>query len=166
MTILSAQSIRKRHEQLCMKIREPGLIQPFHERTVSDGSTFGLGPAGYDVRLDQDVAIPPNGFTLASIMEWMNVSTDMIAFVHDKSTWARRGLALQNTVIEPGWRGYLTLEITNHSDDWAFLSAGCPIAQIVFHWLDAPTEIPYRGKYQNQERGPQAARMEKGNKGD
>jgi dCTP deaminase len=90
----------------------------------------------------------------------MMMPTDVIGFVHDKSTLARFGIAVQNTVIEPGWTGILTIELTNHSDEFLWLTAGQPIAQIVFHELDAPTERPYSGKYQNQEAGPQAARFE------
>src|SRR5262249_10096909 len=57
----------------------------------------------------------------------------------------------------PGWPGYLTLEISNHSQTEVIIDAGEPIAQIVFELLDFPTEQPYAGKYYNQERGPQPA---------
>jgi dCTP deaminase len=83
--------------------------------------------------------------------------TDLVAFVHDKSTWARRGLSLFNTVIEPGWSGFLTLEIVNHSTNPLRLLSGDPIAQIVFMRMEEPAEKPYAGKYQNQKRGPQEA---------
>lgn len=85
---------------------------------------------------------------------------DVLAKVSDKSTWARRGIAVQNTVIEPGWRGFLTLEITNHGKQIIDIAAGMPIAQIIFHRLEAPAENPYSGKYQNQAAGPQPARFE------
>ena len=84
---------------------------------------------------------------------------DVIAFVHDKSTWARRGLAAQNTVIEPGWSGFLTLELTNHGHETLSLRAGMPIAQVVFHRLMEPTDAPYSGRYQDQAEGPQPARL-------
>jgi dCTP deaminase len=101
---------------------------------------------------------------------------DVIAFVNDKSSWARQGLAVQNTVIEPGWRGYLTIELSNHlpcslmpgereqhsyDGNTIHIFRGDPIAQIVFHKLDYPTEKPYEGKYQDQEAGPQKARLER-----
>jgi deoxycytidine triphosphate deaminase len=60
-----------------------------------------------------------------------------------------------------GWRGWLTLEISNNSLDEVVINAGEPIAQIVFEMLDFPTEQPYAGKYQNQERGPQSARRDR-----
>jgi dCTP deaminase len=148
-TVLSAQTLR---------YVKP--VSPFYERTphLASGTTFGLGPCGYDVRLDQNVVLAPGDFTLASTMEYFTMPADVVGVVHDKSTWARRGLAVQNTVIEPGWCGYLTLELTNHSALEIVLSEGTPVAQILFHALDRETDSPYSGKYQNQERGPQSAR--------
>lgn len=134
------------------------MIDPFHERTVAHGMTFGLGPAGYDVRLAEDVKLPAGGFALASTMERFVIPDDVIAFAMDKSSWARRGLSLFNTVLEPGWEGFLTLELSNAGPTWMTITAGTPIAQIVFQRLDAPTVRPYGGRYQNQEAGPQPAR--------
>lgn len=135
-------------------------VTPFCERTVSNGMTYGLGPAGYDVRLAETIVLSPGAFTLGSTIERFDMPADMLGVVHDKSTWARRGVFVQNTVIEPGWRGYLTLEITFHSGVTTAIPAGAPIAQIVFHRLEAPTDQPYAGKYQDQAAGPQAARSE------
>ena len=147
--ILSAQSIRS---------RKP--IEPFCERSTSHGMTYGVGPAGYDVRIAETISLKSGGYSLASTVEQFSMPDDLIAFVHDKSTWARRFITLQNTVIEPGWRGFLTLEITNHSAKSVIILAGSPIAQIVFHELDAPTDTPYgNGKYQDQESGSQDARL-------
>lgn len=149
MTVLSAQTIR------VSRIVSPCEPRTLHEET---GTTYGLSSCGYDIRLAQDVEINPGGFSLASAEEYFSMRSDIVGIVHDKSTWARRGLAVQNTVIEPGWRGYLTLEITNHSDRVIHLTAGTPIAQVVFHMLDQPTIMPYDGKYQDQQYGPQSAR--------
>lgn len=148
--IVSGQTLRQ---------RKP--LSPFTERDKAFGMTYGVGPAGYDVRVAEGHYLAPGAFALASTWERFTMPNDMIAFVHDKSTWARLGLAVQNTVIEPGWDGFLTLELTNHGIKTITLERGMPIAQIVFHFLDKPTEMPYRGKYQNQEPGPQAARMDK-----
>jgi dCTP deaminase len=98
---------------------------------------------------------------LASTIEHFDMPNDVMAIVHDKSTWARRGVAVQNTVIEPGWRGWLTLEITMHAWRLLRIRSGTPIAQIVFHRLEAPTERSYQGKYQDQRRGPQPAIRER-----
>lgn len=140
--ILSAQSIRKR-----------GIVSPFSERTRLFGMTFGLGPAGYDIRIDQDVALRPGEAKLASSIEHFEMPCDVLGKVADKSTWARKFLAVQNTIIEPGWRGFLTLELSNHGSFPIQISKGMPIAQIIFELLDEPTERPYEGKYQDQQAG-------------
>lgn len=148
--ILPAQEIRR--------IRP---VEPFVERTVhADGMSYGLSHAGYDVRIAEHVYLKPHGFKLASTMERFQMPSSMVGMVHDKSSWARRGLSLFNTVIEPGWYGYLTLELVNNSDYAIIIDAGMPIAQIVFMHLTEPTELPYKGKYQNQEAGPQEWRKE------
>jgi dCTP deaminase len=139
MTVLSAQTIRKR-----------GIFTPFHERTKIHGMTLGLGPAGYDVRINESVTIPPGGALLASTIEHFDMPSDVLGQVADKSTWARMFIAVQNTVIEPGWRGHLTLELSNHSARTVHIERGSPIAQIVLFKLDELTEQPYKGKYQDQ----------------
>lgn len=138
---------------------KPHIVSPFTERSlhISSGMTYGLGPAGYDVRIEQSVRLPPGAFALASTFEKFHMPDDLIAFVHDKSTWARKGLAVQNTVIEPGWRGFLTLELTNHSSKTLDIHSFAPIAQIIFHRLEAATDRPYAGRYQDQLAGPQPA---------
>lgn len=154
--ILSGHSIRER----CMLSKNiVVLISPFHERTRHEGYSFGVGPAGYDVRIDQDIFLPPNGFILASTMERFEMHNDILGIVHDKSTWARQGITVQNTVIEPCWKGWLTLEVTNHSSQIIAIKKGMPIAQIIFHLLDKPVSAGYDGKYHNQQRGPQPARF-------
>lgn len=144
------------------RIRTNGkhIVEPFVERAKHEetGTTYGLSLCGYDIRIDQDLLLRTGDFHLASTMEEFTMPVDVVGVVHDKSTWARRGLAVQNTIIEPGWRGFLTIELTNHSktsDLW--LPKGTPVAQVLFHALDWPVS-GYDGKYQDQERGPQEAR--------
>ena len=103
--ILPAQTIRK---------IKP--VSPFFERTSHNGMTFGLGPAGYDVRIAERVVVGVK-MVLASTLERFEMPIDLLGQVCDKSTWARRGVAVQNTIIEPGWRGYLTLELTKRRTD-------------------------------------------------
>lgn len=150
MTILSAQSIRL----------QEGMVTPFVLRSVAHGMSYGLSVAGYDIRIAESLSLYPGMFRLASSVEYFNMPTQILARVADKSTWARRGLAVQNTVIEPGWRGHLTLELTNHSERMINLQAGMPIAQIIFEWLDQPTDQPYNGKYQDQPAGAVPAKLE------
>lgn len=164
--ILSAQAIRRR----CVG---GDLIRPFTERTVVNGKSFGLSSCGYDVRVEFAVGkmfefsapyqmtphvwVPGRTFLLAATMERFVMPHDVMGVVHDKSSWARKGLTVQNTVIEPGWRGFLTLELVYHGTGELIVLAGDPIAQIVFHQLDDYTSQPYGGKYQDQARGPQDA---------
>ncbi len=146
-------------------------LPPFVERSIVHGMSFGLSSCGYDVRVEFDSAglkeyliMHPNEFHLASTIERFNMPNFLVGVVHDKSSWARKGLAVQNTVIEPGWTGHLTLELTNHGNEMLSIRRGSPIAQILFHRLDEATERPYSGKYQAQERGPQNAREERGDR--
>lgn len=144
------------------------IMQPFYGRTRHDGMTFGCGPAGYDVRVEFDehgeqkyMQLEPGRFILASTIEKFTMPPNVLGIVHDKSTWARLGLAVQNTVIEPGWQGWLTLELTNHGGDLLTIKRGMPIAQVIFHFVDQET-VGYEGKYQNQKRGPVKPILEKG----
>jgi dCTP deaminase len=151
--ILSYQTIKYR-------CKYENLIHPWVERSISHGMTYGIGPAGYDIRIAQGLVLPTGKFQLVSSMEHFEMPNDLLAQVVDKSTWARKGLCVQNTVIEPGWVGYLTLELTNHSHLPIYIKQGMPIAQIVFCKLDHPTAEPYRGKYQNQDDRPVPAILE------
>lgn len=170
MTILSAQSILlrlkdtpeyRRFEQWRLEIK------PFVADVAQyKGKSYGLTAAGYDIRLgkirhprgDNSIVescwLSPGQFTLAASLEFVRIPTDLQVIVHDKSSWARDGLALQNTVLEPGWFGYITLELSNHGRKGIQLMTGMPIAQLVFHQLDRPTDRPYTGKYQNQSAEP------------
>lgn len=146
-------------------IKERKILEPFEERTQFKGLSFGVGPAGYDVRVEFDKEgfwpekkLYPGEFTLASTVERFVMPPDVIGIVHDKSTWARMGLAVQNTVIEPGWEGWLTLELTNHSRDTITIPRGVGIAQVLFHLTVEAVEKSYDGKYHHQERGPVPAK--------
>lgn len=181
MTILSAQSI----ERLCansrpiidasqgvlVNVEQTPMITPFTARGVFNGRSFGLSSAGYDIRLDtirtgvndlaESVRMYPGEFYLASTIERIVMPKNVIAFVKDKSSWAREGLAVQNTVLEPGWEGYITLELSYHKHYGNIrVERGDPIAQIVFQWLDYTTQQPYTGKYQNQPNEPVTAKLE------
>lgn len=161
MSVLSAQSI--------MRVKPLSPIEP-RTQDPNSGCSYGLSACGYDIRLDQDVMLGPGKFILASTMEEFHMPTNVVGVVHDKSTWVRRGLQVFNTCIEPGWRGFLTLELKNvHPESkWPWWRAaeepiiemkrGTPVAQVIFSWLDAHTEFPYAGKYMDQPRGPVAAR--------
>lgn len=134
-------------------------VEPFVERSVQNGKSYGVSVAGYDIRVDHGVSLDPRCFILAASLEHFDMPGNVVGRVHDKSSWARQGLSVFNTIIEPGWRGYLTLELFNAGDDVIRIEMGDPIAQIIFEYTDQTTE-GYTGKYQDQERGPQKARYE------
>lgn len=175
MTILSAQSIDIRVQASVNRVlamRELGdnslLIDPWcHESKKVNGLSFGLTAAGYDIRIGSfgkmkwtHYNLKPGEFLLASSLERVKVPHDLQVIVHDKSTLARQGLALQNTVLEPGWEGHITLELSNHGPNIISLQQGQPIAQLIFHLLDVPTDRPYTGKYQDQGAEPVEAIFE------
>jgi dCTP deaminase len=141
------------------------------EKHILNGVSHGLSLAGYDIRIAEDVFFGEHGvsvdgewklgrFTLASTIEAWDMPYDLVGVVHDKSTWARRGLAVFNTIIEPGWKGEaLTLELVYHGLKPLHIKAGSGIAQVVFSQLAEPAA--YSGKYQNAARGPAEAKDER-----
>ncbi len=150
-SLLEAAPIK---DMLTTKVREHGV-------------SYGLSEAGYDIRLKQDIRFIPHHawkggpwfsiddgrlgrgrFTIASAIEEFQMPDNLVGVVHDKSTWARCGLSVFNTVIEPGWKGFLTLELVYRGETNLHLPAGCGIAQVVFTRTSDP--MNYSGKYQGQ----------------
>jgi dCTP deaminase len=137
------------------------------EKRREHGVSYGLAEAGYDIRIKQEIIFRPhhdtmtvNGrkgrFIIASAIEEFDMPSSLVGIVHDKSTWARKGLSVFNTVIEPGWKGFLTLELVYHGDGELYIPAGAGIAQVLFH--EVQLLASYEGKYQNQEDRPVEAR--------
>jgi dCTP deaminase len=132
-------------------IRRLGLISPLAERTRFEGVTHGLGPAGYDLRIASDIHIWPGHSVRVDAVERLNMPLDVMGFLLSKSTWARLHVESSGTIVEPGWRGVLRLEINMHSGlAPVHIKAGTGLVQIVFHRLEEATEQPYEGKYQDQ----------------
>ena len=159
MTVLSAQSIRA----CCLSYGDPlgrPLISPFVERGISNGRSYGLSACSYDVRIDHTLRIRSGHYSLASTMERFIFPDDICGHVRDKSSLARRFISVFNTHFDPGFEGFATIEIVNHGPGTVEFEKGDPLCQFVFMSLDEPTLYPYRGKYFDQERGPQEARYE------
>jgi dCTP deaminase len=153
------------------------MISPFLPyKDKINGMSAGLSAASYDLRIAEDRSVGPTNpglwmrlkawlrgeeippaFQLASTLECFDIPNDVCAFVCDKSSYARLGLSVYNTLFDPGFRGYGTLELANQSQKTIHIKAGDPICQMVFYHLDEPTDRPYKGKYQNQKAGPQPA---------
>ncbi|HEX7010264.1 MAG TPA: dCTP deaminase, partial [Phycisphaeraceae bacterium] len=99
------------------------------------------------------VIIPPNSFALAETVETIHVPRDVLAICVGKSTYARCGIIVNVTPLEPEWRGKVTLEISNTTPLPAKIYANEGIAQMVFLKADRVCAISYadkQGKYQDQ----------------
>ena len=145
-------------------------------KVAQHGVSHGLSEAGYDIRIKQSIRFRPkhdlievlDGTTysqefgrlvLASSVEEFQMPSNLVGIVHDKSTWARRGLSVLNTVVEPSWKGWLTLELIYHGREELVIPAGAGIAQVIFHRTEL--DAFYDGKYNNQEDCPVPARESK-----
>ena len=138
-----------------------------NEKRREHGVSWGLSEAGYDIRIKQDIEFAAGGiwidgmwmghdnFTIASAIEEFQMPNNLVGIVHDKSTWARQGLSVLNTVVENGWCGWLTLELVYHGRGELHIPAGAGIAQVVFH--ETSRFASYDGKYNNAGDFPQPA---------
>jgi dCTP deaminase len=153
-SILSAQSIRR------LSQGDRPLIAPFVERGVVGGRSYGLSACSYDCRIAQDLDLFPGEAALASTMERFVLPDNLCGSVMDKSTYARVFMSVFNTHLDPGWEGWLTVELVNHGEHRIKFEAGTPLCQVKFEWLDRPTILPYRGKYSDQPNEPVPAKLE------
>lgn len=166
------------------KALNEGMITPFEERQKRDGNiSYGLSSYGYDARIapefmiftnvdnavvdpknfsdqsfvrrDTDVCIiPPNSFVLGRTIEKFKIPKDVLVVCLGKSTYARCGLIVNVTPLEPGWEGYVTLEISNTTPLPAKVYANEGVCQFLFFEGNEPCEISYAdraGKYMGQE---------------
>ena len=162
---------------------EHGMIEPFEDRQVRAGVvSYGLSSYGYDTRvadefkvftnvyntvvdpknfdpksfvdLRGDVCIvPPNSFALARTVEYFRVPRDVMVICLGKSTYARCGIIVNVTPLEPEWEGHVTLEFSNTTPLPAKIYANEGACQFLFLAGDQPCEVSYRdrkGKYQGQ----------------
>ena len=176
MTIKSDRWIRRMAE-------DHGMIEPFEPGQVRKGTiSYGLSSYGYDIRVApefkvftnvysvvvdpkvfdersfvdvpaSECIIPPNSFALARTVEFFRVPRDTLVLCVGKSTYARCGIIVNVTPLEPTWQGHLTLEISNTTPLPAKIYANEGIAQLLFFQSDEEPEIAYKdrgGKYQDQ----------------
>jgi dCTP deaminase len=176
MTIQSDKWIRnmaKSHE----------MINPFEENQIRDNKiSYGLSSYGYDARVSNEFKIftninsevvdpknfkksnfiskkvseciiPPNSFVLASTVEYFKIPNDIMVICLGKSTYARCGIIVNVTPLEPGWEGYVTLEFSNTTPLPAKIYANEGAAQFIFLKGNEKPEITYAdrdGKYMKQ----------------
>ena len=163
--------------------KEHRMIEPFEEKLVRRGVvSYGLSSYGYDFRIADEFKIftnvyssvvdpknfdekafvtvrgdyciiPPNSFVLARSVEYFRIPRDVLGICIGKSTYARCGIIVNVTPLEPEWEGYLTVEISNTTPLPAKIYAWEGIAQLVFIKASEPCEVSYKdrkGKYQYQ----------------
>ena len=97
--------------------------------------------------------IPPNSFALARSVEYMKIPRDVLVICLGKSTYARIGIVVNVTPLEPGWEGHITLEFSNTTPLPARVYANEGCAQLLFFQGDSPCSVSYKdrdGKYQGQ----------------
>jgi len=176
MPIRSDNWIRKMSE-------EHAMIEPFEAGQVrGENISYGLSSFGYDIRVApefkvftnvhnlivdpkafddrsfvdinaKECIIPPNSFALARTVEYFRIPRDTLVVCVGKSTYARCGIIVNVTPLEPTWEGYLTLEISNTTPLPAKIYADEGIAQLLFFEGDELPSVAYadrKGKYMNQ----------------
>ena len=166
------------------KSRENGMIEPFVDDQIREGViSYGLSSYGYDARVSpefkiftnvdsvtvdpknfseasfvdrkSDVCIiPPNSFVLARTVEYFRIPRDILVICLGKSTYARCGIIVNVTPLEPEWEGHVTLEFSNTTPLPARIYANEGACQFLFIQGDKPPEVSYadrKGKYMGQQ---------------
>ena len=108
-----------------------------------------LNPAGYDLRCSKKVILKPKHYELVATLETVELGLNVTAYLHIRSSLAREGVIGSFAVVDPGFRGQLTLNLHNVSGKEVILREGERIVQIVFHNLGSATKKGYNGSYQN-----------------
>ena len=180
MSIRSDIWIRKMAEK--KRMIEPFESNQIRENSVGKVISFGTSSYGYDIRcapefkiftninasvvdpkafdeknfveLESDICIiPPNSFALARTIEYFRIPRDILTICLGKSTYARCGIIVNVTPLEPEWEGHVTLEFSNTTPLPAKIYANEGVAQVIFLQADESCSISYadrNGKYQGQ----------------
>lgn len=133
----------------------PGMLDVHDAWSVRDAFIKKHVPAG------EALVIPPHGFALACTMETIRMPKDCLAICMGKSTYARVGLVVNVTPLEPGWEGQVTMELSNTTHLPVKVYVGEGIMQVLFFRGAVACESPYTarsGKYLGQS-GPTLPRM-------
>ena len=163
--------------------KEQAMISPFEDKQVKGNSiSYGVSSYGYDARLSDEFKIftnvnteivdpknfkstsfvtkkgpeciiPPNSFILASTVEYFKIPKDILVICLGKSTYARCGIIVNVTPLEPGWQGVVTLELSNTTQLPAKIYANEGVCQFIFLKGNEAPELTYadkKGKYMGQ----------------
>ncbi|MBI4843521.1 MAG: dCTP deaminase [Nitrospirae bacterium] len=171
-----------KNDRWIIEMAKKGMIEPFAEKQVKKGISFGVGSYGYDMRISDEFrifksenrsfvdpknsspdnfinfkgdvcTIPPNSFVLAQSLEYFRIPREVVVVCFGKSTYARSGIIVNVTPLEPEWEGHVTISISNTTPLPARLYANEGIAQILFLGaaeLCATSYADKKGKYQAQ----------------
>ena len=176
MTLMSDNWIEK-------QVKENQIISPFETAQVRDGKiSYGLSSYGYDARVSDELKvftnvnnavvdpknfsyegfvekksdtciIPPNSFVLARTIEYFKIPRDVLVVCLGKSTYARCGIIVNVTPLEPEWEGHVTLEFSNTSPLPAKIYAFEGACQFLFFKGKEAHNMSYadkKGKYMHQ----------------
>ena len=163
--------------------KEHSMISPFVDSQIKDNKiSFGVSSYGYDARVSDEFKIftnvnseivdpksfkptnfitkqgdiciiPPNSFVLARTIEYFKIPNDVLVICLGKSTYARCGIIVNVTPLEPGWEGHVTLEFSNTTPLPAKIYANEGVAQFIFlkgNELPDTTYADRKGKYMGQ----------------
>jgi dCTP deaminase len=163
--------------------KKQGMIKPYADSQKRAGKiSYGASSYGYDFRLAREFKIPdlkqlksldpknmdrihfrdhrggfclipPNSFVLGRSLEYFKIPRDVLVICQGKSTYARSGVIVNVTPLEPEWEGFITLAIVNTTPVPAKIYAGEGIAQLLFIRAETPCATSYadrKGKYQAQ----------------
>jgi dCTP deaminase len=110
---------------------------------------FRLNPAGVDLRIDRDVRLKPKQQLLVASIEKVELSDHIVGFLHLRSSLAREGLFASLALVDPGFRGQLTVSLYNSGDSAVNLAKGERFIQLSLLRLGKPAINKYTGRYQN-----------------
>ena len=119
-----------------------------------------LNPAGIDLRTDRSLVIKPGQQTLAATVERVELSEQFLGILHIRSSLAREGILASLALVDPGFRGQLTVSLYNAGDRLVSLRKGERFIQLSLLRLGMPATHAYVGKYQNS-RGVVKSRRKK-----
>lgn len=172
-----------KNDKWIREMAEKGMITPFDANQVRKGViSYGVSSYGYDMRIFDEFKIfeagenkiidpknfsethftdfkgdvcivPPNSYVLARSFEYFKIPRDVLVICLGKSTYARSGVIVNVTPLEPEWEGYITISISNTAPVPAKLYSNEGLAQLIFLGASESCETSYAdkaGKYQAQ----------------
>jgi len=108
-----------------------------------------LNPAGIDLRIDRRLSLEPRHQILAATLEIVELSENVLGLLHIRSSLAREGIIASLALVDPGFRGQLTVSLYNAGDRPVRLRAGERFIQLTLFRLGNPAQRSYSGSYQD-----------------